>query len=326
MDKLKDSLNYIFKEKDWVLKLLLPILLLFIFTVPSLLLTTITDSTTNRNTPPVEDYFESFIYDYSYSYSSQPSLVDGVTILISCLTIFFIVPMIIIQGWYMYENTQSGVFLRKTTAIWKNNFGDTLKKISKYFIVSFVYGFIFLTIFGLIFGAGLCVLLLILALFTSGNYSFDFNSTTALLGSGMFLTLMCLALIMFVILLGFFYLIYTPAILRLIATNTLSESFKFGENWAIGKKHAGEILGIYLVSLIGGALVGGLSGILSFGSIFFVATPAIFVVITLVSNYVTLVIATFFSYFFLPRYMGLVYRDIINSEDSLKFIKLDTRD
>lgn len=327
MDKLKDSLNFIFKERDWVLKLLLPIMVLFLFTVPSILLTTITTSTTTRTPISIDMFMNDFTYNYSYSNSyNNFDTSDVLTLVIGLVTILLIIPTAIIQVWYTYENIQSGIFVRKTTAIWKNKFEDTLKKTAKYFLVSLVYGMIFgalLLFIGLIF---FCCFALLVGVLSVGAYN-SFDSTYAILfGTAGGLIFLCIGLVVLVVLLGLFYIVYMPAVLRLIATNTLSEAFRFKENWNIGKRHAGEILGIYLVSLVGGIIIGIISGVLSIGSFFFVSMPAINLIVNLVTNYILLVISTFFTLFFLNRYTGLVFRDIIASDETLKDIKLTSQD
>ncbi len=306
MDKIKDSLTFLFKEKNWALKMLLPFALTLLISLPSIF----TDNSTlsfNSN-----GYLRS-----SYNTNSATALFSAI---VSCIVCLLVIPTLIVGSWHTYESTQSGIQKRATTTLWGANFADKLKRSLKYLLASTIYGLVIGTIVALIAG----VFLIAIMLLSGGAFSTNGLSSLNNL-NGIYLLLVCFFGILFLAILAVLavlsYFIVTPGLLRLVATNTFSEAFKLKDNWDLAMRHKPELLGLLLVSIATGFVVGILGGVGgAIAGVFSLVSPILFTFAMFVVNYVSTVISTYYSFFFYPRFSGLVFRDIIESDSSLSYI------
>lgn len=311
MFNFKEAFTYIFKEKDWHLKFLLPFLLQLIFVVPSVLLTYAEpNASLNLNTSRVN--YRAF------------NAADAISMLYFVFILIAVVPYTVINAWYMYENTQAGIFNRATVAIWKNKLEDTLKKAAKYLLTSFAYGFLGLLIL-LVVGGVVCavvfgILILARSMMTTGGNT---NDIFAFLTTGVGAIFLCLFFIVFVIFYILFYVWMTVGSLRLVATNTLSEGLKLQENWRIAWRHKGKffvlLLWIFLISMF---LVILLSIVTVPVSIMAIRMPMVNVGFQLVIQVITALLTTYGSLFVLPRLLGQLFRKIVKEDESLKYIDI----
>jgi len=316
MFNFKEAFTYLFKEKDWHFKFLLPFLLQLLIVIPSLTL-----GLMQPQTPGV--YSFNTLGHMSYRYSSTSGFFG---LFVSCIFLISFIPYIIVNFWYLYENIQAGIFNRQTKAIWKNDFNDTIKKVGKYALNNIVYSFVItfaiIIIFGFFCVIGLALLVLMTAILQNGNTNIS-NDITAFLTSGFGLLFFCIIGVIFVI---FYFISYTwmmTGSLRLIATNTFSEGVMLQENWHIAWKHKWKFVKLLLVVFCAILIFLApyitlelLVRFLSFGSTFlnFIFEMLLQILVSAITVYA--------AYFVYPRLLGQLFRKIVQEEHSLKFIKL----
>ncbi len=323
MFNFNEALTYIFKEKHWGYKFLIPFGLQLLIVIPSLLIT-LTNGAAQNNYLNTNNYMMGYNMGYNYSYNAYNTSNSVFSLLFLCIFCFSFIPYIVVNLWYMYENTQAGIQNRETKPIWKNNLTDTLKKSGKYFLVSLFYGFIALIVILLLLGI-FCVGMVALTAvgYSSLQASSLQNNIAFFLTSGVGIALLCSLLFVGIALYVIFYLAFTPAVLRLIGSNTFAEGLKVRESWRIGWKYKWRF--IYLLCLmfifafifgIFSALGGVVTDFLGQGS-----TLLNFIFQTLY-QIVVAAITTYFAYFVYTRLIGQLFRNIVQDEESLKFIKL----
>jgi len=311
MDNIKDAFTFLFKEKNWFLKILVPFIFMILIVLPSIL-----SSGTLRSTN-LTDYS---IYN-SYAYSS----VNILNMFLSCLICFIIIPFLGIVGWYTYESTQSGIQKRATKALWHGDIGDKLKKASKYITASLIYGLGIGVIYTVLF----LIFVTIIIILTGGDMSFTDGIMVGREGLGIIylLAICAISCVFFFVILTISiitFMIYMPALLRLIATNTFADAFKIQENWNIAMRYKGQFLSIYLLNFVMGIVLVVISfGVGIAGAMFLFSAPLITLCINFVGYFGYMIIATHYAYFVYPRFAGLVYREVIQSETSLSYVSLE---
>jgi len=308
MNKLTDALTFIFKEKNWVVKFLIPFsIILIIFVLSSI---SALSELSNPSFINSADY-----YNYAFAIGTIISLM--VTLLLCIL----IIPLVILESWYYYESAQSGIQKRETVNLFGSNFGDNIKRSFKYLLVSLIYGTIILSIGSIV----LVVLGLTIAILESGSTSFRQFGILGMFQSGgpeviLLILISCFILVGFTIFFTLAFLTIIPSYLRLFATNTFSEAFKIKDNWRLVMKYKAEFLGILVVSLLGALTISLISGGFDFTAGIFASVPVLSFLVTLFGSIISAILTTYYSFFVLPRFMGLVYRDIIHKEPSLSYI------
>jgi len=327
MFNFRDAFTYIFKEKDWPLKLGLPILVQLLVVIPSAIYSFL-------NLDSSDSSFYSNSYNYLPATATRNPGLETMALAFSCFILLTIIPTIIISLWYAYENTQAGIQLRSTKAIWSNNFSDTLKKVGKYFIVNLAYSIVILIIFAIfaaiffgLFCAGAALLGSLGANANAGLSSFQNTGKldpSLFAGAGIIgvLLLCCFGIVALVVSIVA-YLFIMPAMLRLIGTNTLGEGLKFGENWEIGKKYKGDFLGLLGIVILFAFIYGVINGFLSlFAGIFMVAAPGVGLVVSVIVQTITSIGVVYFSSFVYTRLSGQMFRHIAQKEPLLKGVVL----
>ncbi len=329
MFNFKEAFSYLFKEKSWGLKFGIIYVANLIVMVPMSIYSLVqnaklstlgnlkTTSLSNLSTNP-------------YWNTSTTSADSSVALLFMCFVLIMIIPFIIVSYWYLYENIQAGIQKRHTKGIWENKFEDTLKKVAKYFVVKLVYGLIIglvvILIVGIIFGLFCCISMLFTGL-ASGNYSTNSSrDLNALFGTGfvgMSVVLVCCTVIFTLVLSVFAYLLETPAILRLVGTNTLNEGLKFGENWELAKKHKGTFLTLLGLCIVYAIIIGGITLISTLiAQRVYLSAPAFGILIEIVAQSVFAIATTYFGYFVYTRLLGQAFRGIVKKEASLKHVNI----
>lgn len=310
MFNFKDAFLYIFKEKNWGAKFIIPLVLYLIVVLPSVLISFIEpESASTLN---------------SLRATRVSTTSDTLALVISCVVLIGIIPYLVVNFWYMYENTQSGISMRETTAIWRNPLSDTLKKVTKYFLVSLVYGLIAsivaLVLLGIACGIFFVATAAAGSVFQNGV---DINNFLVFLTSGLGLFLICFFGMIFIVLYAVFFIWSTFGSLRLIGTNTLSEGLKLEENWRIAWRHKWKFVLLFGLVLIFSTMLGMISGISGiFTELFTQNFPLIGFVAQLVLQIVIALITTYATIFVYPRLLGQLFRKIVSEEPALEHIKL----
>lgn len=310
MFNFKDAFIYIFKEKSWGYKFALPIVLYLVMILPTVVLTFLEPTT------------PTYVNNFNTTRRSMSSY-DMTALIASGIMLIGMIPYIIVSLWYMYENTQSGIFNRSTVAIWRNPFKDTLKKVTKYGIVSSVYSLITFTALLLIIGVMAGIFIAGLLVFSAASGGARPDNFLVFLTSGLGLFLICFFGIIFLIITTLVFLWTTSGSLRLFATNTISEGLKLEENWKIAWRHKSKFIAIFaflmiftmVLSFLGG-IGGAITGVLT------MALPLVGLLSNIVFQIVLGVITVYATSFIYPRLLGQMYRQVIKEEEALKNITL----
>lgn len=310
MDKIKDSLTYLFKEKDWIVKYTIP----FVFVLIIMILSSINQANTLNN-------LSLNLSEYYKTYRN----FNSVGTLLSCLMCLTVIPYLLVSGWYAYENIQSGIQKRATISLFTGNFGDKLKKSLKYIALNLIFGLILgVIVFGIMMAFGMIVAVIMGGVVSISGTANTLQSYSSLGTAYLILIccITCLSLLFAIAIIILSCLLILPSYLRLIATNTFSEAFKFGDNWRIVKNNLGKFAGIILVIFISAILLIILSLGITFISSLFIQQPIITLVINLIGGFIYSILSTYIGFFFLPRFLGLVYRNIVEKEPSLSYVPL----
>lgn len=304
MFNFDDAFLHIFKERRWWLKLGIMFLASYCFTVVTTILSTLTTDYSNFST---------------LNLKTLTSLDYTTSLIIGALTIVLTIIYIVVSGLYTYENTQAGIQKRATRLPWEYSLWDGFKKVSKYILVGIIYTVIIFVLLALIVGLpALFIALLVGTAFSTNGVSSSSIAGLVAIGSILFCAFIVAILIASVLI----YAFTMPGYLRLIASNTFSEAFHFGSNIRIGKKYFGYFLLTIILTIIFAVMYGAFSSILSgiaTGILFF--NPAIGIILHLIFEIPLSLLLTYFTYFVYTRLLGNLYRNIINKEEELKFLR-----
>lgn len=293
-----ESVMYLFKERRWWLKFGIIFLISYCFTAISIVFSAISDNTVTTNASPIEN---------------MPVLLTSLA-----LSLVVILILLFFSTFYTYENTQAGINNRPTKLLWEYSFKDVIKKVAKYSIVNFVYAIIITVTFLVVIGLPA----IWIGLMVNSAYSSDPSSATlaGLVAIGFLFSCIILAIIL--VLSAIFFALSSAGILRLIATNTFSEAFKFKSNIRIGKKYFWNFFLVFVL-LAGVSIIYSILSIISSSiaaTIFF--KNDLFQIITqLIFEIPLSAFLVFFSYFVYTRLLGKVYRGIIAKEEELKSLR-----
>lgn len=304
MFNFDDAFLHIFKERRWWLKIGIMFLVSYCFTVVTTILSTLTTDYSNFNT---------------LNLKTLTSLDYTTSLIVGALTIVLTIIYVLVSGLYTYENTQAGIQKRATRLPWEYSLWDGLKKVLKYVLASLIYAVIIFILLAFIIGLpALFIALLIGTAFSASGASSSSIAGLVAIGSILFCAFIIVALIISVLI----YAFTMPGYLRLIASNTFSEAFHFGSNIRIGKEYFGSFLLTVVLTIIFAVLYGAFSSILSgiATSILFF-NPIVGIVLYLIFEIPLSLVLTYFTYFVYTRLLGDLYRNIINKEEELKFLR-----
>jgi hypothetical protein len=304
--KLGHSIKYLFAERRWWVKL--GIIFLINYAIIAI--------------GALANFFNNSVEKGSIdlkTISSLQSVNPVVWIVLAVVLVIFYVLFALVVSWYTYENTQAGIENRKTRLMWEYSFGENLKRSGKYLLANLIYSFIF----GIVIAIVLIVpILQVTSLATSGTgASISPKEAQSMFGLGLLLVL-CVAVPIILALSFVFYLVTTPGYLRLFASNTFSQSFKFGSNLKIAKRYFWYFVLFVLISF---TFVGVYTTVtfpiaLIYASIALINPLLGFFAELIIQAPLTLVLV-YFSYFVYPRMVGVFYREVINRESSLSSLK-----
>jgi hypothetical protein len=291
MPLIKESISYIFKQKNWKSLIFPPLILIYLVNVSYFFFS---DAIGSENS-----------HDYS----------DGFNILVAIsivLIVLLAVPTIIYTYWYYYESLQANLFKREIRNLVDNRFNDTIRKVLKYIALSLVYGaFLIPFILGLFF----CLILFISFFGTALGSDYRVDSLSYSSDGVLFLATIFFGIILVLITAYVSFIVLTPAILRLVYTNTFTEGINFKANWYITNKYIGKLsrfflinLGFNLVWFIPSFLVGLVyPKILNESEILAV----IFIIIVMVP---ITTLSGFYNLYTFPYLLSIMYREIISKE------------
>ncbi|MEO6728496.1 MAG: DUF4013 domain-containing protein [Candidatus Dojkabacteria bacterium] len=288
--KLKQSWLYLFKEKNWIQKLLIPIvpgvvfvILLGLVTVPALFLTAFADSPSTAS-----------------KLSNLGGVVGPVVLLcFCCVLVVYSIIMSVISTWYQYEYTQVTLENRESNLITKQNKMDVIKKAGKLLLVNAIYNIPTFVIVGLLY-----VVMLLAGTVRPNSYMYGYTPSSSLSSGGLLVSCLLFFIIIFVVVPYNFYFVQTAKV-RLIKTNTFREAFRIRTILETVKKNFKRLsvfLGILFVYIVG-------YGVISFGLSILGVIPLIG--LCLIPFQIVLSVAIwYFGIFVYPYMVGLVYKEI----------------
>lgn len=296
----EESFSYLFKERRWLVKFTIIFVVNFALVVFTLL----------------ANHFANPTLDRTLTIKELSSLDYSTAIAIAVSTVLVSIILSIFSGWYTYENTQAAIQKRSTKLIWEYSVITTFKKVIKFLVVSLIYTVLAIFILLIFIGIPLFVLGTLLGV---GTFS---NSNIESLSFVLLMALTCLAIVGVLVCSLVFYVITMPAYLRLIATDSFSEAFKFSSNLRIAKRYFWHFAFILLLVMVYSGIVGAIAGTASiFTSSISLLNPAMGLGIDVVIQIPITIISTFFTYFVYTRLLGNLYRGIIEKEEDLKFLR-----
>ncbi len=310
-----DAFGFLFKEKNWFLKFLIPLSLVLISVLPLTVVTLIESKPADisniiKTVPNGIEVNWNLVLN---SQKSEQSPLMIITIIFTCITgIISLVFML----WYQYEITQSGIEKRESTAIWKEPFIDVVKKAAKTLLLAILYWIIPVSIAACIFCfaavAGLAGLAGGVSSFTTLQDSFSKLLEASILIAGLFLCLGCVL----VVVMGLYQiLIVQPAMLILTKTNTFGEGLKLGRAFNIGRKYFLQfVLAYAIIIIVTIIMLLPLNIGTNIASYIFAKSKALEVftvsIITIFSSIISLYLS-----FFQFRLIGGLFREITKKED-----------
>lgn len=235
MGKYTKAFTYLFKEKNWGWKLLIPLVGQLIVTAVSFLVSA--PSAVNNNVT-----YKSSIYASNFA---------GVWAIGTCILYAVIFVIALIDMFYTYENSQAAIEKRETKGIWQYKFDVLLKRVGKLYLVNLVYGLLPALFIGCFVVA--MVLFLVptstsISMVNPVQYGSRINTSGI---TGLYIVLLCFGVAVLMVLAFIWqYFVTLPAQLRLFETNTFGEAFKFSRNFKIAKENANEILKLFLLNLL----------------------------------------------------------------------------
>lgn len=300
MLNIGDSVSFLFKEKNWLLKFGIIFFLSFLVNACGVIMDMVGNNSATYQPDP-----------------NQALLLLGLFGASLLLTLIYSV----IGIWYTYEVVQSGIQKRATKLIWEYSFADVIKKISKYFLASIVYGIIIFVFIVIIVVIPLLAGLVLLAFLNSLTGPDGLRVATAALPA-IALVLTCVAILAMLVIGSLIYMFTMPAYLRLIATNTFAEAFNFKSNFRIGRKYFWYFLAAILVIMVTAFAMGLGIGVLEVLASLVAGSNQLLQGITqlLIQIPFTMVV-TYLAFFVYTRMIGNLYRNIITKESELKFLR-----
>lgn len=309
-----DAFGFLFKEKNWLLKFLIPLIPIIISMLPITILSVIAGNNVETNALYFKNLPKNGL-EFDWRLGNHYSILDSSPLVIFAIVFSIIVGVFsaVIGLWYQYEITQSGIEKRETKPIWKESIFDILKKAGKSFLLTLLYWIVPLII---VLGVACCIAMV--AGFGLVEKIGSLNSMPSLYGLFEFtvigsIAVICISCVIAICLGIYQLLVVQPASLKLIATNTFSEGLKMGHAFKIGTKYFGQFflatVFIMLISLLLTFPLSLASSIMQLGiqnqAIQIFVVSGFSVLTTIVSLYLT---------FFASRLVGGLYRAILEKE------------
>lgn len=291
--KLEDAIVFLFKERRWWLKFGIIFMLYYSVMALSTVLS-------------IDDKQNLYGIYSGTGLLTNPAVVIAIAIVLLILAIF----VTLLGGWYMYENTQSGIERRQTKLLWEYSLTTTVKRTIKLTLAGIIYGVMILIPLVLIIGLPIVI--------WSSLYSSVNSSTFFLIG-----LLLCCAIFILLLIISIVVFMYTtPAYLRLIASNTFGEAFKFRSNFKIAKKYFFSFVFVGGIAFVVGFILSIFSGMLSiFTSAVYLMHPVAGTILELIVQLPVTALMVYLSYFAYARLLGNMYRSIILKESELKHLR-----
>lgn len=310
-----DAFGFLFKEKNWFLKFLIPLSLILISALP-LTVVTLIESKPTDIANVIKTVPNGIEVNWNLVLSSQKSELSPlmlVTIIFSCITGII---SLIFMLWYQYDITQSGIEKRESTAIWKEPFLDVIKKAAKTIILAILYWIFPVTL-------ALCIVCFAGIVGLSGlagglsNFSSLQNSFSKLLEASLLVVaiFLCIGCVLAVIMGLYQILIVQPAMLILTKTNTFGEGLKLGKAFRIGRKYFFHFLLAYaIIVIVTIVMLLPLNIGTNVASFVFAKSKPMEVLTVSVITIFTSIVSLYLS-FFQFRLLGGLFREILKRED-----------
>jgi len=287
--KLKEAWTYLFKEKQWGLKLLLPVVPAVIFgliAAPIFIIATLL--VFNADSKPSADLF------------AAAGVLGSVLLLcLCCVVAVFAIVQSIITYWYQYEYTQVALEDRESVVIIKPSKMDVIKRAVKLALVNLIYNIPTSIVVGFFYA-----LFIVTGGVRQTRYVYGMMNTGSLSAVGVLLFCLVMLIVIFIVVPYNFYIVQTAKV-RLIRTNTFREAFRIRTIIESARKNFKTLsifLGVLLLYVLVYIVVSMVISILS-------VIP--FVGLCLIPFNIVLSIAVgFFSIFVYPYMLGKAYKEV----------------
>ncbi len=224
MYDFKNAFSYIFKEKNWPLKVGIITTMMIIYQIIMVFAEVI------GKTPR-----------YSSFYGTTTEQYNELGLVVLCLAVPYFLIWIMVSYWYSYEIIQATLVSTETKLIFKEAPMTVVKKAGKLLLVDFLLSVPFL-----------CLWLILLILNVVGIVLTVENGAFIVLEIIIAIVSFVITLISFVV----FMLTYYSSYLRLLATNTFGEGIKYVENFKFGWKNKYDFGGLFIISILLSIVVG----------------------------------------------------------------------
>ncbi|MFS8130565.1 MAG: hypothetical protein ACMG57_01160, partial [Candidatus Dojkabacteria bacterium] len=208
--KLKEAWTYLFKEKQWGLKLLLPVVPAVVFgliAAPIFIIFTLL--VFNADAKPTGNAF-----------TAAGALGTILLLCLCCVIVLFAVVQSIISYWYQYEYTQIALEDRESVLLTKPSKMDVIKKAVKLALVNLIYNIPTSILLGFFYA-----LFIVTGGVRQTKYVYGVMNTGSLSAIGILLLCIVMLIAVFIVLPYNFYIVQTAKVV-LIRTNTFREAFR----------------------------------------------------------------------------------------------------
>ena len=288
--KLKESWTFLFKEKQWALKLLFPVIPMLIFGLLAFLIA-----------------IPLFISSYAALGKNSDGLaffgVVGPLVLLClcCVGTIYVIISSIINSWYQYEYTQVALEDRESNVIIKQNKMDVVKRAIKLLLVNAIYNIPTSIVIGIMYAA----LILTGGLGQTTSYStYSYKSTPNFSALSLLLWCVMLLVILFIVVPYNFYIVQTAKV-RLIRTNTFREAFRVRTVLSMAKRNFKRlslflgVLAVYIVIYVILNLILSIFGIIPFVGLCLIPF-----------NIILSIAVVYFTMFVYPYMIGKAYKEV----------------
>ncbi len=296
------AFTYLFKEKNWSLKLLAPMLIHLVVGVIAMIIAFMLRSTS--------------LYSYDFVFL----LVIGI-----CVIYVFAIVASVISLFYSYENAQAAIENRESKGFWQYKFEVLLKRIGKLYLVDLIYGLIPGILFSCI-GTAVSLLFQSARLSNVNTYMNGYSiPMPSVASNGIDISrnfspaavLIFFCLTIFVVLLATIwqYFVVLPGKLSLIQTNTFGEAFKISRNFKLVKVNLTAFIKFYFLNLgIALFLLAAIFVVAFVLSFLLVTAPLLGWILIFILMLIVTILAAFYQSFVLPYMTGILWRGVIDNK------------
>lgn len=281
---IKEAWTFLFKEKQWGVKLLVPMAPAIIFGIVAAALFI----------PATFIVFPASSARVNSDIFAAAGVLGSLLLLcLCCVAVIFVIVQAIISNWYQYEVTEASLKNRESNLITKENKMDVIKKAGKLFLVNTIYNI----------PTGIVVGIMYALFFVIGA------GTANVRGSGAsavgLIVICCLMLVVILFVVPFNFFIVQTAKVRLIETSTFREAFRIRTIFETVKTNFNRL------SLFLGVLIAFVVGYIVISFIFSILGIIPLVNLCLIPFQIALgLLSWFFGIFAYPYMTGKVYKEV----------------